>query len=70
MNLFMRMQKEVMDLKVRVARKNFSFLNVGNYLTTLSDSIYNSSPIFFPAELKLLTKSVFKEVHFEPYTRN
>ena len=38
MNLIMRMQKEVMDLKVRVARKNFSFLNVGNYLTTLTIS--------------------------------
>ena len=70
MHLIMRIQKEVIALKVRGARNNFSFLNVGNYLSTLSYSIYNSSLIFFPAELKLLAKSIFTEVYFEPYTRN
>lgn len=69
MNLIMRMQKEVINLKVRGATNNFSFLNVGYYLSTLSSSIYNSL-FFFSAELKLLTTSVFKEVHFEPCTRN
>lgn len=47
MNLIMRMQKAVIDLKVKGTRNNFSCFNVGNYLSTLSYPIYNSPLIIF-----------------------
>lgn len=65
MNLITRMQKAVINLKVRGTRNEFSFSNVGNYLNTMSYLIYNSPLISPPVESKLLTTTiliVFKKV--------